>query len=102
MSPGQPIAQVGCGDVGISSAPHLEIGILSAGATDPDQLPAVGQTSHETLASLRSAYEVALAAYRAKTVAAKARRKRAHARSRALSLPDYSQIDPRVDGAIGR
>lgn len=79
VSAGQPIADVGCGDVGISVAPHLEIGILALGATTPDDLPAVGETSHETLADLKSAYRVALIDSRAKS-AAKAKRSRASAR----------------------
>lgn len=67
---GQPIADVGCGDVGISSAPHLEIGMLPAGATAPEDLPAFGQTSHETFANLYSAYKTARAAYEAQRAAA--------------------------------
>jgi murein DD-endopeptidase MepM/ murein hydrolase activator NlpD len=70
VSAGQPIAEVGCGNVGISSAPHLEIGMLPAGATNSEELPDVGQTSHETLANLSSSYATALAAYRAKRAAA--------------------------------
>lgn len=62
---GEPIAQVGCGIVGISSAPHLEIGMLAAGAQNFEEVPAYGQTSSQTLARLRNAYNAALAFERA-------------------------------------
>ena len=75
VSAGQPIAEVGCGAVGISSAPHLEIGILPAGATDPQDLPAVGETSHEALVNLRSAYAAAVSAAKAKAAAAHAKKR---------------------------
>ncbi len=71
---GQPIADVGCGQVGISSAPHLEIGLLPAGAKGYQYMPSVGQTSHEVLVRLTSAYKTAVAAYRARAAAARARR----------------------------
>jgi murein DD-endopeptidase MepM/ murein hydrolase activator NlpD len=74
VSAGQPIADVGCGQVGISSAPHLEIGILPAGASNPERTPSVGETSHEALAKLRSAYGSAVSAYRAAAAKAKAKR----------------------------
>jgi len=69
VSPGQPIAQVGCGIVGISRAPHLEIGMFSPAARSPQRVPAMGETSHETLANLKSAYRSALAADRARKAA---------------------------------
>lgn len=69
---GEPIAEVGCGIVGISSAPHLEIGMLAAGASNPEEVPAYGQTAPQTLARLRSAYGAALAAARAKKKTASA------------------------------
>jgi murein DD-endopeptidase MepM/ murein hydrolase activator NlpD len=76
VSAGQPIAEVGCGAVGISSAPHLEIGLSAPGTTNPEQLPDVGQTAHETLADLRSAYNAAMSAYKARKAAAvKAKRR---------------------------
>lgn len=59
VTAGQPIADVGCGFVGISSAPHLEIGILPHGAKNPEDLPGFGETSHESLANLTAAYHAA-------------------------------------------
>jgi murein DD-endopeptidase MepM/ murein hydrolase activator NlpD len=73
VSAGQPIADVGCGIVGISSAPHLELGMLPPGATSPLELPAIGETSHESLANLKTAYSTAVAAYRAAHAAHRAR-----------------------------
>jgi murein DD-endopeptidase MepM/ murein hydrolase activator NlpD len=81
VSAGQTIAYVGCGRVGISSAPHLEIGILPEGASDPTELPGVGETSHEALANLKSAYKAAFTADAARR-AATARAKRLAAGSR--------------------
>jgi len=82
VSAGQRIADVGCGTVGISSAPHLEIGLDPAGAKNPQQLPFPGQTSGEVLTKLRSSYSAAMAA-RIALAKAKGKAKPRHTSARA-------------------
>jgi murein DD-endopeptidase MepM/ murein hydrolase activator NlpD len=77
VSAGQPISEVGCGTVGISSAPHLELGMNPLGARSPEEIPAVGETSHETLSDLAAAYRAAATAMKAQAEAARAHKHRA-------------------------
>lgn len=54
VSAGEPIAEVGCGKVGISNGPHLELGISMPGG--PPCCPAMRQTAGELYAVLQALY----------------------------------------------
>jgi murein DD-endopeptidase MepM/ murein hydrolase activator NlpD len=59
VAAGQPIAEVGCGKVGISSSPHLELGISAPGGGPC--CPGWHQTATESMTQLTYAYNYARA-----------------------------------------
>jgi len=54
VSAGQPVAEVGCGIVGISGGPHLEIGLTPPGSSPC--CPAWGETASATFALVQQLY----------------------------------------------
>jgi hypothetical protein len=60
VTAGQPVTHVGCGAVGDSQAPHLEIGVFQPGVTEPLRFPPFRATSQEMFDQLVTASTAAV------------------------------------------